>query len=91
VSTIAVVELTRATEDIAASNYRTIQLLIVASIWYLTMTTVLSIGQYYVERHYARGSSRSLPKTPFQQIRSSLFRFRPTSPPAEPIPEGVVS
>jgi polar amino acid transport system permease protein len=36
-------------------NYKTIPLLIVASIWYLAATTVLSIGQYYLERHYGRG------------------------------------
>ena len=33
-------------------NYKTIPLLIVASIWYLAVTSVLSIGQYYIERHY---------------------------------------
>ena len=35
-----------------------IPLLIVASIWYLVVTTVLSIGQYYLERHYGRGAAR---------------------------------
>jgi hypothetical protein len=30
----------------------------VASIWYLSMTTILSIGQYFIERHYARGQSK---------------------------------
>ena len=78
VSAIAVVELTKAVEEIAAQNYQTIPLLIVASLWYLAMTTVLSIGQYYLERHYAKGATRALPETPFQKIRSQLFRFRPT-------------
>ena len=32
-----------------------IPLLIVASIWYLAMTSVLYVGQYYLERHFARG------------------------------------
>jgi ABC-type arginine transport system permease subunit len=36
-------------------TFQQIPLLIVASIWYLAATTVLSIGQYYVERHYGRG------------------------------------
>ena len=86
VSTIAVLELTKATQDIAAQNYRTIQLLIVASIWYLFMTTILSIGQYYLERHYAKGSTRTLPKTPFQKIRTNLFRYRPQgTPPLAPL------
>jgi polar amino acid transport system permease protein len=36
-------------------TFQQIPLLIVASIWYLAATTVLSIGQYYLERHYGRG------------------------------------
>jgi polar amino acid transport system permease protein len=36
----------------------------------------LSIGQYYIERHYGRGSSRELPATPLQRIRRNLFSFR---------------
>jgi len=83
VSAIAVVELTKATTDIAATNYREIQLLIVASIWYLLMTTILSIGQYYLERHYAKGATRALPATPFQQIRASVLRLRRQPAPVE--------
>jgi len=55
VSVIAVTELLNAVQLIYAVNYKTIPLLIVASIWYLAATTVLSIGQYYLERHYGRG------------------------------------
>jgi polar amino acid transport system permease protein len=55
VSVIAVAELLYAVQLIYAVNYKTIPLLIVASIWYLVATTVLSIGQYYLERHYGRG------------------------------------
>ena len=63
------------------ANYRIIQLLIVASIWYLAMTTVLSIGQFYLERHYAKGSVRSLPATPMQRLRQDLTRLRPQGKP----------
>ena len=56
-------------------------LLLVASLWYLFFTSVLTIGQYYVERHYARGSVRALPPTPFQRLRQSLLHIR-----AEPVP-----
>jgi polar amino acid transport system permease protein len=56
VSFIAVVDLLYAASIIYARTYQTVQLLIVASLWYLICTTVLSIGQYYIERHYARGS-----------------------------------
>jgi polar amino acid transport system permease protein len=31
----------------------------VVSIWYLVMTSVLYVGQYYIERHYGRGFSRA--------------------------------
>jgi polar amino acid transport system permease protein len=56
VSVIAAVDLLYAAQIIYARTYQVIPLLIVASIWYLICTTVLSIGQYYVERHYARGA-----------------------------------
>ncbi|WP_155345405.1 amino acid ABC transporter permease [Acrocarpospora pleiomorpha] len=38
-------------------NGRVMALLLVAAIWYLILTTVLSIGQYYIERYYGRGRS----------------------------------
>jgi polar amino acid transport system permease protein len=56
VSAIAVPELFYSVQIIYARTYQTIPLLIVACIWYLIVTTILSIGQYYVERHYARGT-----------------------------------
>jgi polar amino acid transport system permease protein len=52
---IALPDLLYAAQLIYSVNYKVIQLLIVASIWYLVATTVLSIGQYYIERHYGRG------------------------------------
>ena len=56
VSTIAVAELLQHTQAIINLNYATVPLFIMASLWYLAMTSVLTIGQYYVERHYRRGS-----------------------------------
>ena len=49
-----------------------IPLLIVATVWYLIITTVLTSAQYYVERHFARGTARVLPPTPLQRIRGWL-------------------
>ncbi len=37
------------------ANTRVLELLLVASFWYLVVVTVLSIGQYYLERHFGRG------------------------------------
>jgi polar amino acid transport system permease protein len=72
VSVIAVTDLLYSVQLIYAVNYRTIPLLIVASIWYLIVTTVLSFGQYYLERYFARGAARELPPTPLQRLRRSL-------------------
>lgn len=41
--------------DIAAVTYQPVPMLIVASIWYLAVTSILMVGQYYVERHFAKG------------------------------------
>ncbi|TPQ52550.1 ABC transporter permease [Prosthecomicrobium hirschii] len=40
------------------ANTRVLELLLVASFWYLSAVTVLSIGQMYVERYFARGIQR---------------------------------
>jgi polar amino acid transport system permease protein len=65
-------ELLYASQLIYSVNYRTIQLLIVASLWYLIMTTVLTIGQFYLERHFGRGATRDLRPTPLQRLRRNL-------------------
>jgi polar amino acid transport system permease protein len=45
---------------IAGVLYRPVPLLLVASTWYLAITSVLMVGQYFLERHFARGASRRL-------------------------------
>ena len=77
VSVIAVSDLLYASQLIYSVNYLTIQLLLVATIWYLIVTTVLTIGQYYLERHFGKGSSRGLPETPLQRLRRNVFSLRP--------------
>lgn len=72
VSVIAVTELLYSAQLIYSVNYETIPLLIVASIWYLAATTVLSIGQYYLERHYGRGGPGAQSVTLFQRIRRGI-------------------
>jgi len=59
VSVIAYTELLYAAQLIYAINYRTIPLLITASLWYLLVTSVLTIGQAYVERRFHRGTHAS--------------------------------
>ena len=76
VSVIAFTELLYASQLIYSQNYKQIPLLIVASAWYLFLTSILSFGQYYLERHYARGAMRELPATPLQRLRRTLFTLR---------------
>jgi len=75
-SVITVTELLYAVQLIYSVNFKTIPLLIVASIWYLIMTSVLTVGQYYLERYYARGAARELPPTPLQRLRRNLLFTR---------------
>jgi polar amino acid transport system permease protein len=88
-SVITVTELLYAVQLIYSVTFQTIPLLIVASLWYLIVTSLLTIGQYYIERHYARGSARQLPLTPWQRLRRLLFTFHapPPEPPAQ-LPAG---
>jgi len=74
-SVITVTELLYAVQLIYSVNFKTIPLLIVASLWYLIATSVLTVVQYYIERRYARGAARELPQTPWQRIRRGLFTF----------------
>ncbi|MFD5034553.1 amino acid ABC transporter permease [Streptomyces sp. NPDC058220] len=66
-------ELLRATQNVAQTSGAAVEMLFLAAVWYIILTSVLSLGQYYLERHYARGSSRSLPPTPFQRIRVNVL------------------
>jgi polar amino acid transport system permease protein len=75
-SVIALVELLYAAQLIYANNYETVPLLLTVAVWYLAVTTVLYCGQYYIERHYARGSVRNLPDTPIQRILSNISTLR---------------
>ena len=83
-SVITVTELLYAVQLIYSVNFKTIPLLIVASIWYLIVTSVLTVGQYFIERRFARGSARELPPTPRQRIWRYLTTFH-APPPAPPL------
>ncbi|WP_371619389.1 amino acid ABC transporter permease [Streptomyces sp. NBC_00454] len=53
-----------------------VPLLLVATVWYVILTSVVSVVQFYVERYYARGALRTLPATPLQKARSGLGALR---------------
>lgn len=56
VSVIAVQDLLYSTQLVYHRTYQVIPLLLVATLWYVLVTSVLSVGQHYVEKHYARGT-----------------------------------
>ncbi|MFD8753124.1 amino acid ABC transporter permease [Kitasatospora sp. NPDC059577] len=75
VSVLAVSDLLYSVQLVYLQSYRVIPMLMVATIWYLVITTLLSIGQYYLERHFARGATRDgLPPTPLQRARAAYRR-----------------
>jgi len=75
-SVITVNELLNSAERIYDRTYQTIPLLIVASIWYLVCTSVLYVGQYYLELHYGRGATRQRALTPLQRMRARMTMRR---------------
>lgn len=53
-------ELYTRTRDISAVIFQPIPLLLVAATWYLAITSLLMVGQFYLERYFSRGASRKL-------------------------------
>ncbi len=72
VAAVQYYDLLQAAQNIGRDSGVVVEMLILAATWYLIATTVLSIGQYYLERYYARGSSRQLPPTPLQRVKAKL-------------------
>jgi polar amino acid transport system permease protein len=56
-SVVALPELMHSVETIYSRTFETVPLLIVASIWYLTLVTILSCVQFKIEQYYAKGTS----------------------------------
>lgn len=78
VSVISMKELLYQAQLIYSAQFNTIPLLVVVCIWYLAMTTLSSIGQYFLERHFGRGTTRNPPPSFRQRFGSNLTSiFRP--------------
>ncbi|MGI8458862.1 MAG: amino acid ABC transporter permease [Propionibacteriaceae bacterium] len=59
VSVLSFPELLYAAQLIYSDTFQTIPLLLTASIWYLLVTSVLTVGQYYLERHFSKSDRGS--------------------------------
>ncbi|MFJ3697169.1 amino acid ABC transporter permease [Streptomyces sp. NPDC090052] len=53
-----------------------VPLLLVATFWYIVLTSAVSAVQFSVERHYSRGALRTMPPTPLQKVRSGIRSAR---------------
>jgi polar amino acid transport system permease protein len=85
---LALPELFYTIQIIYRRNLEVIPLLMVATVWYLIILTVLSAVQVHVERHYARGALRTLPPTLLGQLWAGLWaRLRPAAAPAPEAPQ----
>ncbi|MGI5351728.1 amino acid ABC transporter permease [Streptomyces sp. CA-250714] len=73
---IAVPELLTSIQGIYSRNFQQVPLLVVACFWYLVATSVLNVGQFYLERRFGRGASRDLPPTPLQRLRAAARNHR---------------
>ncbi|UUU24868.1 amino acid ABC transporter permease [Streptomyces sp. DSM 40750] len=76
VSTVQYVDLLKSAQDIGQGSGAIVEMLFLAAAWYLILTSVFSVGQYYLERHYAKGSSRTLPPTPVQRFKAAVLPTR---------------
>jgi polar amino acid transport system permease protein len=56
VSVLAVKDLLYSAQEVYATNYKVVPLLIVATVWYIVVTSILSVGQYFLERRLSRSS-----------------------------------
>ena len=74
--TIQYSELLLSAVAVYTNNLQVIELLFTVSLWYLLLTSVFSVGQYFLERRFARGSSRELQPTALSRLLSNV-RGRP--------------
>jgi polar amino acid transport system permease protein len=72
VSVVAIAELLYSVQLVYAANFKQIPLLLVACFWYLVVTTILSIGQYYVERRFGRGTASGPAPTLLERVQRGV-------------------
>lgn len=79
VSVIALPELLYSVQVVYSRTFQTIPLLMVATIWYLIVTSILMLGQQALERLYSRGSSRTGSAGSLQRLTGIRFRRATTT------------
>jgi polar amino acid transport system permease protein len=79
---LALPELFYTIQIIYRRNLEVIPMLMVATVWYLIILTVLSVVQHYIERHFSRGALRNPPRSRLAGVARGLWRAK--APAAEP-------
>lgn len=81
-------DLTFVTNTIANRTYLPIPLLIVAAFWYLVVTSLLMVGQHFIEKHYGKGVDNVM-KAPVKATAAvAAAHAKPVDPAAEPTKGG---
>ena len=76
VSILALADLLYSAQSIYTRTFQTIPLLIVVSLWYITITSVLTIGQTILEQKLSNGSSRQKPPPMLRWLVGGIVRPR---------------
>jgi polar amino acid transport system permease protein len=69
-------ELFQQGQSIINATYITVPILIMISLWYLAMTSILTVGQFYVERYYGRGAYRYTQRATLAERLWRALRYR---------------
>ena len=75
VAVIGAGDLLTQAQAVGATDFTRLEMLIVASIWYLVLTTIASYGQMLLERRFLRGSSHAPPRA--SMLRRIATDLRP--------------
>ena len=82
---LALPELFYTIQIIYRRNLEVIPLLMVATVWYLIILTVLSVAQHYIERYFSRGALRHPPRSWLGGVVRGLWRSK--APAVAPVAE----
>ncbi len=69
------------TRDLAVETFNPVPMLLIASTWYLFFTSILMVGQWFLERHFAKGASRNMSDRQLQALADA------ERPPSERVAE----
>ena len=81
VSVLALADVLYSAQAIYARTFQTIPMLIVVSIWFLAITSVLTIGQSFLERRLSDGRSQEPSPDMTRWLFGGLARLRPKRTP----------